>query len=157
MDVTLRFPYQDEYFTGSPPPSRPFGVRIYKRPLIPVTIHGPNGSLIYDRALVDTGADDTVFPIDTARYLGIPLHPHLGHGIRWRGQMHAMRFGDAEFEIMAGGIVWRWPAVIGFSPAPIRYPILGQAGFLQFMDARFLGADFAVELEVNHTYPGTQA
>ena len=52
-------------------------------------------------------------------------------------------------------MVWQWPAVIGFSPAPIRYPILGQAGCLQFFDAKFFGADLAVELEVNRAYPGT--
>lgn len=158
MDVTLRFPYQDELFTGPPPPSRPAGVTTYKRPLIPVTIIGPNGiSRSFDRALLDSGADDTVFPIDAARLLGIPLRPHLGHGVRWRGQLYPMRFGDAELELMAGGIVWRWIAVIAFSPAPIRYPILGQAGFLQFMDARFLGADLAIELEANRTYLGTQS
>ena len=49
-----------------------------------------------------------------------------------------------------------WSAVIGFSPAPIHYAILGQAGCLQFFDARFLGAGLAIELEVNQAYPGTQ-
>jgi hypothetical protein len=84
------------------------------------------------------------------------LRPHAGHGVRWRGQLHPLRFGEVELQFAADGLVWQWPAVVGFSPAPIRYPILGQAGCLQFMDARFLGADLAVELEINQTYPGTQ-
>jgi hypothetical protein len=51
---------------------------------------------------------------------------------------------------------WRWPAVIGFSPAPLRYPLLGQRGCLQYIDARFLGADLMVELETNPSYPGAK-
>jgi len=63
---------------------------------------------------------------------------------------------DADLVLTDEISVWRWRALIGFTPAPIRYPILGQAGCLQFFDARFLGASLAVELEVNQTYPGTQ-
>jgi hypothetical protein len=43
---------------------------------------------------------------------------------------------------------------VRLSPAPIRYPILGTAGCLQFMDARFRGADLIVELETNPTFAG---
>jgi hypothetical protein len=76
--------------------------------------------------------------------------------VRWRGQLHPLRFGDAALLLTDNGSVWRWSAVVGFSPAPLRYPILGQAGCLQFLDARFIGADLIVELETNRTYPGTQ-
>ena len=127
------------------------------RPLIPVKILGPTGLFRdFPQAVVDTGADDTVFPINMVPSLGHKLLPFSGQGIRWRGQLHALRFGAAEPEIAANGMVWRWLAIVGLTPAPIRYPILGQAGFRQFMDARFLGADLAVELESNRTYPGTQ-
>jgi hypothetical protein len=121
-------------------------------------VFGPTGlSDGFYRAILDTVADDTVFPIDLARRLGVRLHPLSGHGLRWRGQLHPLRFGDIELSITDSVSVWHWPAVVAFSPAPIRYPILGQAGFLQFMDARFLGADLAVELEANRTYPGAQS
>jgi hypothetical protein len=156
MAMTMRFPYQDEALSSSPP-SLPAGTTVRWRLLIPITIAGPAG-LYHDyvRAVLDTGADDTVFPLALAQHLGISLHPHTGHGVRWRGQLHPLRFGDVELQIAADGSVWRWLAVVGFSPAPIRYPILGQAGCLQFFDARFLGEGLAVELEVNHAYPGTQ-
>jgi hypothetical protein len=97
------------------------------------------------------------FPLDTATRIGIPLRPPLGHGVRWRGQLHPLRFGDADLLLTDNGSVWRWTAVIGFSPAPLRYPILGQAGFLQYLNARFLGADLIVEVETNTTYSGTQS
>jgi hypothetical protein len=60
-----------------------------------------------------------------------------------------------ELVLDDGSSVWRWQTVVGFSPAPIRYPILGTAGCLQFIDARFRGADQIVELESNRLYPGT--
>ncbi len=153
----LRFPYQDEQFAGPAPPSLPTSAVARWRPLIPITIFGQTGlSDGFYRAILDSAADDTVFPIDLARRLGVRLHPPSGHGLRWRGQLYPLRFGDVELSITDSVSVWRWPAVVSFSPAQIRYPILGQAGCLQFMDARFLGADLAVELEVNRTFHGTQ-
>lgn len=154
----LRFPYPDEALTGPPPPSLPAGAVVRWRPLAPVTLVGPGGVFRdFGRAVMDPAADDTVFPLDTAQRLGIPLRPDTGHRVRWRGQLHPLRFGDAELVLTDNGSVWRWPAVVGFSPAPLRYPILGQAGCLQFIDARFLGTDHVVELETNRDYPGTRS
>jgi hypothetical protein len=155
MDVTLRFPYQDEMLTGPPPPSLPASAVVRWRPLIPVTIFAPGGLFRdFGRAVLDPASDDTVFPLSTAQLIGIHLRPDTGHRVRWRGQLHPLRFGDAELVITDNISVWRWPAVVGFSPAPIRYPILGQAGCLQFIDADFLGADRMAELEINRDYPG---
>jgi len=153
----LRFPYQDEVLTGRALPSLLSGALVRWRPFVPVTILGPGGIYRdFGRAVLDPAADDTVFPLDTAARLGIPLRPSTGHGVRWRGQLHPLRFGDAILLVTDNSSVWRWPAVVGFSPAPIRYPILGQAGCLQFLNAHFLGADLAVELETNRDYPGTR-
>jgi hypothetical protein len=105
--------------------------------------------------VVDPAADDTVFPLDTATRIGAILRPDSGHRVRWRGQLHPLRFGDVELVLSTNGTSFRWPAVVGFSPAALRYPILGQAGCLQFFDARFLGVDLVVELEANPSYPGT--
>jgi hypothetical protein len=105
---------------------------------------------------LDTGADDTVFPLSIAKAVGVTLVPVGGYGLRWRGQSHPLLFGAVELELVdSSGAVCRWPAVVGFSPAPIRYPILGQAGCLNFFDARFLGEDRIVEVEANRAYPGT--
>jgi hypothetical protein len=152
----LRFPYQDELLTGPAPPSLPAGATVRFRPLVPVEIIGPTGlSEQFTRAVVDPAADDTVFPLDVARQIEVVLRPDTGHRVRWRGQLHPLRFGDVELVLDDGTGVWRWPAIVSFSPAPIRYPLLGTAGCLQFMDARFRGADLMVELETNATVPGT--
>ncbi len=152
----LRFAYQEELLSGPVPPSMPANSVVRYRPLVPITIIGPgNASFSFERALLDTGSDDSVFPIDVAKRLGIRLKPLTGHGMRWRGLFHAIRFGDVDLALSDTISIWQWGAVIGFSPAPIRYPILGQAGFLQYFGARFLGADLAVELEINRDFPGS--
>lgn len=152
----LCFPYQDELLTGPTPPSLPVGAAVRWRPLVPVEIFGPTGlSRQFTRAVVDPAADDTVFPLDTARQIGAVLRPDTGHRIRWRGQQAPLRFGDVELVLEDGTGVWRWPAIVGFSPAQIRYPILGTAGCLQFTDAHFRGAGLIVELSTNHAFPGT--
>jgi hypothetical protein len=154
----LHFLYQDEPLSGPAPPSLPPGTGIRWRPLVPVTIVGPSGlQRDFGRAILDDAADDTVFPLDTANWIGVRLQPDTGHRVRWRGQPHPLRFGQVELVLTDMRATWRWSAVVGFSPAPLRYPILGQAGCLQFMDARFLGADLVAELETNRTYPGTCA
>lgn len=153
----LRFPYQDEALSGPAPPSLPATATIRWRPLIPGTIIGPTGIFRdFGRAVLDPAADDTVFPLDTVTRIGICLRAHSGHGVRWRGQLHPLRFGSAELLLTDNVSTWRWSATLGFSPAPLRYPILGEAGCLQYFDARFLGADLLVEVETNRTYPGTR-
>src|SRR5207302_292212 len=112
----------------------------------------------FTRAVFDPCADDTVFAADLAPLLGIILRAPIGHVVRWRGQTYPLHFGDVELELTDdSGAVWRWPAVVSFSPAPMRYPILGTCGCLQFFDARFRGADRIVEIETNSTYPGSKA
>src|SRR5712671_4765933 len=37
------------------------------------------------------------------------LRPHLGHGLRWRGQSYPLRFGDVELELSDSVQVCRWP------------------------------------------------
>jgi hypothetical protein len=153
----LRFPYQDEPLTGPPPPTLPPGSTVRWRPLVPVEILGPTGiSRQFGRAVVDPAADDTVFPIDTATRIGAQFLPATGHGVRWRGQLHPLRFADVELILDDGASVLRWPAVVAFSPASIRYPILGRGGCLQFLDVAFYGLDLVVTLQTNLSYPGTE-
>src|SRR5262245_47324800 len=93
----LRFPYQDEPLTGPPPPTLPAGGTVRWRPLVPVEVIGPAGiSRQFARAVVDPAADDTVFPIDTASRIGAQFRPDTGHRVRWRGQLHPLRFGAVE-------------------------------------------------------------
>ena|SRR5438128_7384400 len=153
----LRFPYLPEPLVGRAPPSLPSGAAARWRPLVPVRIHGPAGrSSFFPRALVDCGADDTIFPIDVATLLGIPLLPSTGHGLRWRGQAYPLRFAAVELELCDQvGSIFRWPAAVGFSPASVRFPLLGLAGCLCFLDATLRGDDRLIELEANRAYPGT--
>lgn len=154
----LRFAYLSEPLTGSPPPSLPAGASARWRPLVPVRVYGPSGRVrFFPRALLDPGADDTIFPLDLVPLLGISLRADAGHTVRWRGQAHSLRFGDVELELSdESGSIWRWPATIGFSSAPIRYPILGIAGCLIYFDALFRGDDPMVELETNRAFVGTK-
>jgi hypothetical protein len=152
-----RFPYQPEPLHGPLPPSLPPGTTVRWRPLAPVAMLGPTALVRrFSRALLDSGADDTSFPLDTVTRLNVPLISDMGQRVRWRGQVYSLRFGPVELELSDGQSTWRWRAVVGFSPAPISYPILGTGGYLQFMDARFLGADLVVELETNRLYSGTR-
>ena len=154
----MPFPYQDEPLPGPPPPSLLAGATVRWRPLVPLIVVGPTGQRrVFPRALLDPGADDTVLPLALAALLGIALLADSGHGLRWRGQGYSLRFGKVVLEFSDGSLVWRWPATVGFSPAPIRYPILGNAGCLQFFDARFRGEDRIVELEAARSFPGTTA
>ncbi len=154
----LSFPYQGEPLPGLPPPSLPPAATMRWRPLVPIRVIGGEGrSRLFTRAVFDPCADDTVFAFSLATVLGIPLKPDRGHVVRWRGQAYPLRFGDVELELTDDiGEVWRWPAVVSFSPAPMRYPILGTCGCLQYFDARFRGEDRIVEIESNHSYPGTK-
>jgi hypothetical protein len=152
----LQFPYQDEPLAGSPPPSIPASATARWRPLIPITIIGPKGkSQFFARPLLDPGADDTIFPLAAAGALDVQFHRNSGFGILWRGKGHPLRFADVELELTDGAKVIRWAAVVGFSPAPIRYPLLGLAGCLQFFDARFRGHIQVVELEPISAFAGT--
>jgi hypothetical protein len=107
--------------------------------------------------LLDSGADDTVFPLHVAHLIEITTRG-IGQQLRWRGQTYPLQFGSVELELVdRSGSRWRWPTTIGFSSAPIRYPILGNLGCLQFFDAMFRGDDRIVELETNRAYSGIKA
>jgi hypothetical protein len=152
----LEFAYQDEPLTGPPPPSLPPSATVRWRPLVPVRIAGPTGRRrFFSRAVLDPGADDTVFPLAMASVLGVILRVPTGHGLRWRGQAYPLQFGDVELELSDGLETCRWSAVIAFSQAPIRYPILGLSGTLEYFDATFLGDDRLIRLEVNRSFAGT--
>ena len=75
-------------------------------------------------------------------------------GCSKRGQAYALRYASVELELTDSKESWRWPAMIGLSDAPIRYPLLGMAGSLQFMDVTYHGQEQMITLDTNTTYPG---
>jgi hypothetical protein len=152
----LRFPYQQEWLTGPAPPSLPPTAKSRWRPLVPVAVRGPgNRQRFFTRAVLDPAADDTVFPLALAGQIGVRLMQDTGHAVRWRGQSHPLRFAAVQLELSDGASLWRWSAIVGFSPAMLRYPILGNCGCLDFIDARYLGRQRFMELETNSSFPGT--
>ncbi len=153
--MILRFPYLSEPLFGPPAPTLPAGARSRWRPLVPLTVQGPNGrSVVFGRALVDPGADDTVLPLDAAELLAVSFYPATTHSLRWRGQRYPLRYGHVTLEIADDeGNVLAWPAVAAFTTAPVRYPLLGICGCLEFLDATFHGAEHLIELQTNASFP----
>ena len=137
------------------PPSLPAGSRVRWRPFVRIRIIGSNGrSRSSDRALIDSGADDTLFPLFVAQVLGVSLLPDRGQSHTWRGTRYQLHFGRVHLELTDDISVWRWPAIVAFTEAAIRYPLLGHCGFMEYIETRFLDADRTVELEPNAWYPG---
>jgi len=153
--VILRFPYLTEPLFGPSAPSLPAGARSRWRPLVPVTVQGPNGrSVAFGRALVDPGADDTVLPLDVAALLAVSFYPVTSHSLRWRGQGYSLRYGQVTLELADDeGEILAWAAVAAFTTAPLRYPLLGICGCLEFLDVTFRGADHLIEFQSNASFP----
>ncbi len=154
----LRLPYQPGALDPRKPvpPSLPSAVRVRWRPLIHIRIIGSNRRYWdFDQALLDTGADDTVFPLHIANMLGVSILPDRGHSHTWRGTSYRLHFGRVHLELTDDISVWRWPAIVAFTEAAVRYPLLGHCGFMEYIETRFLDADRVVELEPNTWYPGS--
>ena len=65
-----------------------------------------------------------------------------------------LRYAEVTLRIANGGERREWRAMVGFTSAPLKRPLLGFAGFLQFFTATFHGDREKVELAVNSLYPG---
>ena len=107
-------------------------------------------------ALLDTGSDDTVFPERVAAAIGVDLsNAPVGEasvvglaGIR-------VRYAQVKLRISDGREQREWTGWVGFTASPLKQPLLGFAGFLQFFGSHFHGDQEVVELTVNRLYPGT--
>lgn len=151
----LVFAYRQLPSGPNPPPTA--GTSPVKvRPLITVTlaaITGPLPPRTFGSALIDSGADDTVFPVDAADSLKVATVPS-GQQIVWRGRPHPVRYGKVILSIDDGREYCRWEAMVAFSPAPIRYPLLGNRGFFDRLDVRFLLVRDRIEIEPNANFDG---
>ncbi len=75
--------------------------------------------------------------------------------MRWQGQRMPLRYAPVELELVDDqGSSVRWPAVVAFTAAAIRFPLLGMAGSMEFFDVKFLGARHEIEIEPNSSFPG---
>jgi hypothetical protein len=123
-------------------------------PLIPVTLVGPANS-VYRPTLVDTGASDTVFPENLAAQVGIDLSQAPQGRATSIGGTHPLRYAEVELRLTDGREYRVWTARVGFTPAALRWPLLGFAGVLQFFTVTFHGDREEVELSMNSLYRGT--
>jgi hypothetical protein len=151
--VTLRFPYQAVELSGPPPPSLPPDASARWRPLVPIRIAGPSGLMDFGGAVLDSGSDDTLFSLPVAEQIGVALLPQAGAHI-YRGRRYFIQYGQVQLELNDGSAFWSWSALVGFSEAKFRYPLLGQAGCLEFVDVTFKGKDRLVLLETNDSFSG---
>jgi len=139
----------------SPLPSL-LGSTTRPRPVIAVRITGPRQTRLLD-GLLDTGSDETVFEEGLATYLGVDLGQAEQRQIGLVGRATPVRchYASVELHITDGRHeTYRWQAVVGFVLTRLRYSLLGYAGFLQFFDAEFHGADRIVVLNPNRSFPG---
>ncbi len=125
------------------------------RPVLFVRITGPTSFAVRD-ALLDTGADDTVFSERIAAAIGLDLAHVSPRSILLAGRGAVpCRYAPAPLRITDGlSETYEWTAIVGFVSVPLRNPLLGYAGFLQFFDADFRGADREVILTPNWSFPG---
>lgn len=147
----MRFPYQ-HYRT---PPSLLDGAEELWRPEIPLHLIGKTGEL-FTYGLLDSGADGVLISRSIAEDIGISLDESSRWHVRGvSGESLEATLGHVEVEVMdqLNSSCWRMPVgVVTFDdPANDDIVLLGQTGFLQFFDTRFLGANHFVELVPNST------
>jgi hypothetical protein len=135
------------------------GSLLRPRPMMPVQFHGRGGS-VTRTSILDTGADDTVLPDWIASAVGLDLTGAEERPIGLAGRTPLRcRYAPAEIEISDGTReTYRWTAVVGFvDDRALPRPLMGHAGFLQYFNADFRGADLEVLLVPNRTFPGVRS
>ncbi len=130
------------------------GRTVRPRPVVEVTVISAGGTVVR-KALLDTAADDTVFPEAWAIQLGIDLTtaPSGSATVATAGTV-ALRYADVTLRLTDGREWCEWQAIVGFTAAPLVYPMLGFAGCLQFFHAFFYGDIEEVELTASRLYRG---
>lgn len=117
---------------------------------------GPTNTNVSD-CLLDTGADETVFKEALAADIGVDLDLAEERLIHLAGRPQPVRCRYAAVLLrITDGVqeTYEWTAVVGFVAGRLHYNLLGHAGFLQFFDADFKGADREVILLPNRSFAG---
>ena len=139
----------------TPQPSLGGGLVRY-RPIMAIRVGGPAGSWILD-GLLDPGSDDTIFPEWVAPVIGLDLSAAVDHHLHLAGRASPLRcrYFSTTLRITDGKQEsYEWDAVVGFVAIPLKCPLLGQAGFLQYLDFNFRGADHIADLSPNASFAG---
>jgi hypothetical protein len=133
------------------------GATTVPRPILAVQITGSAGSRLRD-GLLDTGADETILDPSVAPLIGVDLNQAIEREIHLvgRGRIQC-RYALVQLRITDGtSETYEWNAMVGFAPFPLLRSLLGFAGFLQFFNADFRGADQEVSLLPNAAFNGRQ-
>ena len=145
------------YVVGiAPNPQPSLGGSVFRhRPMMPVEFGGAAAALTRT-GILDTGADDTVLPDWIASAIGVDLDGAEERKLALPGgAVVRCRYASVSLGITDGvRETYRWTAVVCFVPSLPR-PVLGHAGFLQFFDVEFRGADREVILTPNRSFPGS--
>lgn len=127
------------------------------RPEILVHLIGEAGDL-FCLGLVDTGADSVVIGQTIARQIGVKLRPkHRWPVHGFSGHTLEAVLGHVEIEMVSRteSFCWQLPVAVVSYPdlASEETVVLGQSGFLEYFDVRFLGESHMVELKPNASFP----
>lgn len=149
----MRFAYKRYEIPKSPLDG---STEIY-RPEIVAHLIGEAGE-IYCLGLVDSGADSVVIGQTIARQIGVKLQPkHRWPVHGFSGHTLEAVLGHVEVEIVSRteSFCWQLPVAVVTYPDLVNEEtvVLGQAGFLEYFDVRFLGDAHVVELKPNASFP----
>lgn len=131
------------------------GAILVPRPILAFRITGPSGARLRD-GLLDTGADETIVDPSVAMLIGVDLSqaPEREIHLIGRGRIRC-RYASVQLRISDGiAETYEWDTFVGFAPFPLLRCLLGYAGFLQFFNADFRGADREVSLLPNASFAG---
>jgi hypothetical protein len=131
------------------------GAMLRYRPILPVGVFGPLGLRLLD-GCVDCGSDDTIFPMSLARKLGLELTgAPQGESHPVGGAVVPYVYAAVTLGVSDGVETCEWQATVGFVDLPLRWGLLGHAGFLDFFDTDLRGARREAFITPNNTFPGT--
>ena len=132
------------------------GAMIRYRPILPVRVFGPLGSRLLD-GCIDCGSDDTIFPLSIARKLGIDLTGAFqGEASPIGGTTVPYSYAAVTLRVSDGIETCEWQAMVGFVDLPLRWALLGHAGFLDFFDTELRGARREAFMTPNSMFRGTR-
>jgi hypothetical protein len=133
------------------------GTMVRYRPIVPIRIFGPKGSRLVDGCL-DSGSDDTIFPISLAKTLGLDLSgSQVGAAHPVGGASVTYQFIAVSMTLSNGTESFHWQAVVGFVDLPLRWALLGHAGFLLLFDVHLLGEQRSTVIATNALFTGTNS
>lgn len=155
MTASVRIPYLPDPRAIVPQAagtSNGRAVQFRRRPFVSMRVYSQSGNGAFvdlGNALADTGADYSLVQRSLQRQpiLG-PRLRRIAH--RWQGSSFPLDLHEVTFELYHVGTAWIWPAIVGFTDAPIPYRcLLGHTGFFEFFDATFHGQAQVLELRPN--------